>query len=238
MSIDSSEGLPRLRADVRDAAAIVATPRQLEALELRVAGLSYREIARQLHVSAPTIRERLETIDRHLRAHLFGEELGFDRPWGTPWSGHDWVGPVREHRRAHGWIWEWLEPHPDLTSPGPRNASGRMDNDKVPARRSGRRSKLTAELQKAFVAETLKGTSAKRATAMAGIDETTLYRWLARGSRGIEPYAGFLRSVTAARVERERLERDAHDRWRQRWLDEQDRAREASAAALLARMLK
>lgn len=62
------------------------------------------------------------------------------------------------------------------------------------------------------------GSYVETAAAAAGIDRSTLHRWLKRGSEGEEPFASFGDAVTAALAEAElrdlaRIDRAAETQW-------------------------
>lgn len=115
-----------------------------------------------------------------------------------------------------------------------KGAKGR----KATSRRKGGRPegsgiKLTPELQALVVAHLAAGNYLETAAQAAGVDKTTLYDWLKKGSTGKEPYAGFSHAVVDAQAKAEardvqrmdahgftnwqavawRLERRHPDRW-------------------------
>ena len=62
------------------------------------------------------------------------------------------------------------------------------------------------------------GSYVETAAAAAGVDKSTLYRWLERGAEGQEPFAGFATQVESALAEAElrdlaRIDRAADSNW-------------------------
>lgn len=68
----------------------------------------------------------------------------------------------------------------------------------TPAKRIGRKSKLTPELQKNILRLIEMGVPQKHAALACGIHECTVSTWKARGEKGIEPYANFLKAMKEA----------------------------------------
>lgn len=70
--------------------------------------------------------------------------------------------------------------------------------------KGGRPTKLTKELQREFV-KIISETGLYRDACLAtGISPDTLTDWKRRGADGVEPFAGFLRALTLAEVQRRR----------------------------------
>lgn len=66
-----------------------------------------------------------------------------------------------------------------------------------------RPTKLTPELSDQIVDALKDGAYVETAAEAAGIDDSTLYRWLDWGAEGKEPYAAFCEAVIRARAEAE-----------------------------------
>lgn len=64
----------------------------------------------------------------------------------------------------------------------------------------GRKTKLNAKLQKQFCDALAKAHTIKNACIVAGISESAVYQWLAKGMSGEEPYAKFVELVQYARA--------------------------------------
>jgi len=81
-----------------------------------------------------------------------------------------------------------------------------MPMETKPKKNSGRTTKLTPQLQETIVNHILRGSYMETAAAAAGIDKTTLYRWLKQGADAISsasPYYGFRHAVESALAEAE-----------------------------------
>lgn len=69
---------------------------------------------------------------------------------------------------------------------------------------AGRPTKLTPEVTASIVADLEAGHYIETAAESAGVHVTTLYRWMADGAKGIEPYAAFHEAVTRAKADGEK----------------------------------
>jgi hypothetical protein len=64
----------------------------------------------------------------------------------------------------------------------------------------GRKTRCTPQLQKQFCDALAKAHTFKNACVVAGISESAIYQWLAKGMSGEEPYAKFAELVQYARA--------------------------------------
>jgi hypothetical protein len=67
-------------------------------------------------------------------------------------------------------------------------------------KRAGRRTLCTSALQKVFCDALAKSHTIKNACVVAGISESTVFGWLARGLVGEQPYSKFAELVQSARA--------------------------------------
>ncbi len=71
------------------------------------------------------------------------------------------------------------------------------------AKKKGRRTKLTPEVQQKIVGAIAAGNYYEVACAIAGISHTTFYNWLEKGRQGKKPYVDFLEAVKKAEAANE-----------------------------------
>jgi len=77
---------------------------------------------------------------------------------------------------------------------------------------------LEPELAARIITYIRAGSYVETAAAAAGVNKSTLYRWLERGAEGQEPFAGFATQVESALAEAElrdlaRIDRAADNNW-------------------------
>lgn len=125
----------------------------------------------------------------------------------------------------------------DSSFAGPRLGKARVASARR-RRRVGRPSKLTADTERTITAALAEGATAKDAAELAGVDEATLYRWLARGAAGERRFAVFAQRVEAAREARVEAQRAEMRRATERWLEEMDRQHEAAITIAMASVLR
>ena len=65
----------------------------------------------------------------------------------------------------------------------------------------GRPSKLTGEVQQKIVFAIANGNALETAAQYAGIDPSTLFRWMQKGKKGWKPYCEFRKAIEKARTE-------------------------------------
>lgn len=80
------------------------------------------------------------------------------------------------------------------------------------------RLELDSELSARIITYIKAGSYVETAAAAAGVDRSTLHRWLKRGAEGAEPFANFADAVEAALAEAElrdlaRIDRAAETQW-------------------------
>jgi transposase len=80
-----------------------------------------------------------------------------------------------------------------------------MATRKTPARKQGRPSKLTEEVQNRILRAVQAGNWLETASAYAGVDASTVRRWIAKGEAddAEEPYRSFCAAIKQARAEAE-----------------------------------
>jgi transposase len=80
-----------------------------------------------------------------------------------------------------------------------------MASKKTPARKQGRPSKLTEDVQTKIIRAIQSGNWLETAASYAGVDASTVRRWMAKGEAedSEEPYRSFCAAVKQARAEAE-----------------------------------
>jgi transposase len=80
-----------------------------------------------------------------------------------------------------------------------------MATRKTPARKQGRPSKLTEDVQNRILRAVQAGNWLETASAYAGVDASTVRRWIAKGEAddAEEPYRSFCAAIKQARAEAE-----------------------------------
>lgn len=80
-----------------------------------------------------------------------------------------------------------------------------MATKKAPIRKQGRPSKLTEEVQNRILRAVQSGNWLETASAYAGVDASTVRRWIAKGEAddAEEPYRSFCAAIKQARAEAE-----------------------------------